>query len=123
MGLSVDITQAYRDMLSVYGREVTYRRGAESQSLTSRRAVQAGNIDGQAVDASYMQTYTAEERFLAEDFTLGDPQRGDTIEETIGGNSYVYKVLPYDNKVAWRYTDTQRIGLAVPTVETTRTGS
>lgn len=123
MGLSVDITQAYRDVLSVYGRSVTYRRGAQSQQLTSRRAVQAGNIDGQAVDSAYTQTYTAEERFVAADFDLGDPQRGDTIEETIGGRFYVYKVMPYDNKTAWRYTDTQRVGIAVPTVESTRTGS
>lgn len=123
MSLSDDISAAYADLGSVFGRTITYRRGAESCTMTSRRAVQVGNIGGQANEGVYVQTYTAEERFLSEDFTLGTPVRGDTVEETIGAITRTYTVVPYDGKVCYRHTDTQRIGMGVATVETSRSGS
>jgi hypothetical protein len=123
VSLSDDISAAYADLGTVFGRTITYRRGAESIDLTSRRAVQIGGINGQASDGLYVQSYTAEERFLASDFTLGTPLRGDTIEEVIGGETRIYNVVPYDGRVCHRYTDTQRLGMGVATVETSRSGS
>jgi len=39
---------------------------------------------------------------------LGDPLRGDTVTETIGGEAATFEVLAAKGGLAWRWADTRR---------------
>lgn len=123
MSLTDDITTAYSDLAGTFGRTVTYIRGTESIALTSRRGALRGAVNGMANEGAYVQTYSGEERFLAADFTLGLPLRGDVITETVGSNTYTYTVVPYEGNTCYRWLDSKRIGIGVAVIETASSGS
>lgn len=101
------------------GVSVIYRRGAQSVTLTAvpgqsilRLSDRYGNSRVERTQTDYM--------VLAADLELGgsatEPQRGDTIEQTLGGVTLTLKVLPPgEGEPCWRWCDENRTAYRIHT--------
>jgi hypothetical protein len=88
-------------------RPVTYRCGDDSLEVVATVGKTVFEID---------DGYGAVERFESRDFLIAaaelaldgqlfEPQTGDIIAETIGGETLVYEVLAPGKEPCWRYSD------------------
>lgn len=99
------------------GREVVYRRGAESAAVTAT----IGRTEFETIDEhGAVGKWEARDYLIhAADLLLGGaavlPERGDRIEETQGNQTFVYEVLAPSNEPVWRYSDAYRTLLRVHT--------
>ena len=98
-------------------RTVTYQRGADTVDVP----VSIGRTTFE-VDDGYGIVQKWESRdflILAADLVLAGlqtlPQRGDRIQETQAGTTYVYEVLAPGKEPAWRYSDPYRKTLRIHT--------
>lgn len=101
------------------GAEVTYRRGAQSVTLTAIRGQSLLRISDRFGNSRVERTQS-DFLVLASDLELGGtattPQRGDTIEDTINGKALTYKVLPPgEGEPCWRWSDEARTGYRIHT--------
>lgn len=86
---------------------VVYRRGALSVSLPATR----GRSDFQATDAQgvLVQERSVDWLVTAADLVLNsasvEPERGDRVEETVGGVTRTYEVMAPGNGPPWRWSD------------------
>jgi hypothetical protein len=102
----------------VAGVPVTYRRGADSAAFTATPGQSTFRVD---------DTYAANVRIRSRDFLFqasalllagvqSVPQRGDTVEETVGDKLHVHEVLrPDGGEQVWRYSDAGRTRIRVHT--------
>jgi hypothetical protein len=96
---------------------VTYRRGAASVVLAATigetRSEQT-TTDGLTTDV-LVRDYliAAAELILDGERTL--PERGDTIEETVGAQTLVFEVVPLAGQAHWRWCDAAHVMLRIHT--------
>jgi hypothetical protein len=98
-------------------RPATYRRGVLTVVvLATIGRTEFEQDDGYGV---IVQSQSRDYLIDAEDLILGGeqtmPARGDWIEETAGGTTYRYEVLPIGNQQHWRYSDPYRQTLRIHT--------
>jgi hypothetical protein len=98
-------------------REVTYRRGAESVGVkaTIGRTVFEQDDGAGVIVRTQVRDYLIDtvDLVIAGQPTL--PEKGDRIEETDAGKTYIYEVLPIGAEPHWRYSDPYRRTLRIHT--------
>jgi len=98
-------------------RQVTYRRGVDSVSVQAT----VGRTVFEQDDGSGVIVRTEIRDYLIDtvDLVLAGqpalPERGDRIEETVGGKKFTYEVMPLGTEPHWRYSDPYRKTLRVHT--------
>jgi hypothetical protein len=100
------------------GREVTIRRGANTNTATAT----IGSTPFETTDeaGNVVETFESRDYLIdAVDYMLGgqqvEPQRGDQIDEVIGGTTHTYEVMSPGRGPVFRYTDRYRGRLRIHT--------
>lgn len=99
---------------------VNYVRGTQEVELTAVK----GRVDREALDLEAVRFGRETQQWIIKasdlDFGTGPtlPQRGDVIEETVGGVTYQFEVVTPDNQTAYR-ADNARVMLRIFTTEKT----
>ena len=88
---------------------VTYVRGAERFDLTGRVWVGNTLFRRGPRDAGPAVEWGERDYLIpVADLSVGEPQKGDRIEEVLGGETLVFEVTPPAGEPAWRYSDHER---------------
>lgn len=86
---------------------VTYRRGAES--ITLEPWIGRTLFGSNAHNAARVEWGDRDYLIRVEELTLGEPQEGDRLLETINGVECVFRVAPPNTgEPAWRWSDATR---------------
>lgn len=106
-------------MQSHAGSAITIRRGASSAAATAtvgRTPFETRDNEGNVVETFESRDYLLPAADYAPAGSQVEPQRGDQIDETIGGTTYTYEVMTPDaDGPVFRYTDRHRTQLRVHT--------
>lgn len=117
MGFSEIFSGALATLRGVAGETVTYTRGANSVTLSAS----LGNSRIEIMESSGAVTVVDSRDFLiaVEDLVLNSvavtPRTGDTITETCGGITYVYRVLDLPTDQCYRFSDVGRTQFRIHT--------
>lgn len=87
--------------------DVTYRRGANLVTVPATIGRTANELaDGYgAVHEVLYRDYIVSVSDLVLNSVETQPQRGDLIEEVVGGVTHVYRVQPAEDGECWRWSD------------------
>jgi len=98
-----DCAVVQEDYFAVYGVTVTLRRGDQSQAMTAISEADSWEVESD--DGGTVEFATRNYLILAADFLLGgeptEPQRGDLIDETIGGQAATCELLTHQGQPCW----------------------
>ena len=98
-------------------RPVVYRRGDESASVLAtvgRTLFELADAAGEQVQYE-SRDYLIAAADLVLDGSQVEPQRGDRIEEVLGGQTLTYEVMAPGQEPPWRYSDPYRTTLRIHT--------
>lgn len=102
------------------GTAITYKRGGESVSITA--TVGGTEAESDETAGIYVRYRSRDYLIEAADLIISgsqtEPARGDTIEETINGETHTFEVLPLGGEQAFAYSDHNHKQLRVHTRNT-----
>lgn len=96
---------------------VTYRRGVVTAPLTAtvgQTRYESHDQDG-VITRSLVRDFLIDTAALVGSAIASLPKRGDQIEETVAGTTYVYEVANIGGEPPWRYSDPYRTKLRIHT--------
>lgn len=89
-------------------KSVVYRRGVNSQSLKVTVGRTLLRLDDGLGGVSVEWT-DRDFTFLSDDLSFGEPIQGDQVEETVGGETHYFELLPYSaSEPLWVWADGYR---------------